>query len=118
MERNYRKLWWQHWLAIVCFSVVPLLFVNLSLYKLFDRIYTDKVTETLRNTAENRRDAIDLFFSERIAQLYTVANTNTFENLTDETYKQVGIDAPIQTGSWNAFLGAPRTYGMTLRLRY
>ncbi len=86
MERNYRKLWWQHWLAIVCFSVVPLLFVNLSLYSLFDRIYTDKVTETLRNTAENRRDAIDLFFSERIAQLYTVANTNTFENLTDETY--------------------------------
>ena len=86
MERNYRKLWWQHWLAIVCFSVVPLLFVNLSLYSLFDRIYTDKVAETLRNTAENRRDAIDLFFSERIAQLYTVANTNTFENLTDETY--------------------------------
>ena len=40
------------------------------------------------------------------------------QNLTDETYKQVGIDAPIQTGSFNAFLGAPRTYGMTLRLRY
>lgn len=86
MERNYRKLWWQHWLAIVCFSVVPLLFVNVSLYLLFDRIYTEKVTETLRNSAENRRDAIDLFFSERIAQLYTVANTNTFQQLTDETY--------------------------------
>ncbi|MDR7194447.1 TonB-dependent receptor [Luteimonas terrae] len=40
------------------------------------------------------------------------------QNLTDETYKQVGIDAPIQTGSFNAFLGAPRTYGMTLRMRY
>jgi len=40
------------------------------------------------------------------------------QNLTDETYKQVGIDAPIQTGSWNAFLGAPRLYGMTLRVRY
>jgi len=86
MERNYRKLWWQHCLAIICFSVIPLLFVNLSLYKLFDRIYTDKVTETLRSSAENRRDAIDLFFSERIAQLYTVANTNTFQDLTDETY--------------------------------
>lgn len=86
MERNYRKLWWQHCLAIVCFSVIPLLFVNFSLYKLFDRIYTEKVTETLRSTAENRRDAIDLFFNERIAQLYTVANTNTFQQLTDETY--------------------------------
>lgn len=40
------------------------------------------------------------------------------QNLTDETYKQVGIDAPIQAGSYNAFLGAPRTYGMTLRMRY
>ncbi|QOW23796.1 TonB-dependent receptor [Lysobacter sp. H23M47] len=40
------------------------------------------------------------------------------QNLTNETYKQVGIDAPIQPGSWNAFLGAPRMYGMTLRVRY
>jgi outer membrane receptor protein involved in Fe transport len=40
------------------------------------------------------------------------------QNLTDETYTQVGFDAPLQTGSWNAFLGAPRTYGMTLRLHY
>ncbi len=86
MERNYRKLWWQHCLAIICFSVVPLLFVNISLYVLFDRIYTDTVMETLRSSAENRRDAIDLFFSERIAQLYTVANTNTFKDLTDENY--------------------------------
>ncbi|HRN62838.1 MAG TPA: TonB-dependent receptor, partial [Luteimonas sp.] len=40
------------------------------------------------------------------------------QNLTDETYKQVGIDAPIQAGSWNAFLGAPRTYGVTVRFNY
>ena len=86
MKRNYRMLWLQHCLAIICFSVIPLLFVNLSLYKLFDDIYTEKVTETLRNTAENRRDAIDLFFNERIAQLFTVANTNTFQELTNETY--------------------------------
>lgn len=40
------------------------------------------------------------------------------QNLTDKTYKQVGFDAPIQTGNWNAFLGAPRTYGMTFRVQY
>ena len=40
------------------------------------------------------------------------------QNLTDEVYQQVGFDAPIQPGNWNAFLGAPRTYGMTLRLQY
>ncbi len=36
-------------------------------------------------------------------------------NLTNRTYKQVGYDAPIQPGSFNAFLGSPRTYGLTLR---
>ncbi len=40
------------------------------------------------------------------------------ENLTDEEYIQVGFDAPLQPGAWNAFLGAPRTYGVTLRVRY
>jgi len=39
-------------------------------------------------------------------------------NLTDETYTQVGFDAPLQTGSTNAFLGAPRTYGVTGRLNF
>ena len=40
------------------------------------------------------------------------------QNLTDEEYYQVAIDTPLQPGSWNAFLGAPRTVGVTLRLRY
>ncbi len=49
------------------------------------------------------------------------------QNLTDETYQQVGFDAPLQnfsptpgdpTNSFNAFLGAPRTYGVTLRVTY
>ena len=40
------------------------------------------------------------------------------QNLTDEEYYQVAIDAPLQPGTWNAFLGAPRTVGVTLRLRY
>ncbi|HQZ31327.1 MAG TPA: TonB-dependent receptor [Arenimonas sp.] len=40
------------------------------------------------------------------------------QNLTDEEYVQVAFDAPLQAGSWNAFLGAPRTYGATFRLRF
>lgn len=40
------------------------------------------------------------------------------QNLTNEKYVQVGFDAPLQTGSWNAFLGAPRTYGASFRLRF
>jgi outer membrane receptor protein involved in Fe transport len=40
------------------------------------------------------------------------------QNLTDVEYIQVGFDAPLQTGSFNAFLGAPRTYGLTLRMKF
>lgn len=38
-------------------------------------------------------------------------------NLTDETYYQVVFGAPLQTGTFNAFLGQPRTIGLTLRFR-
>lgn len=69
---------------------------------------------------------------EKMQDAYTVVNarmvvgasTNRWSveawalNLTDEEYMQVGFDAPLQTGSWNAFLGAPRTYGLTLRVMY
>ncbi len=39
-------------------------------------------------------------------------------NLTDETYLQVGYDGPLQPNQFNAFLGAPRTYGATMRFKY
>ncbi|GAB3091593.1 TonB-dependent receptor [Lysobacter terrae] len=50
------------------------------------------------------------------------------QNLTDEEYMQVAFDAPLQApgtslpgdplNSYNAFLGAPRTYGVTFRFSY
>ena len=39
-------------------------------------------------------------------------------NLLDKDYRQVVIDAPLQTGSFAAFLGDPRTYGVTLRVNF
>lgn len=48
-------------------------------------------------------------------------------NIFDEEYVQVGFDGPLQTASatpndprntYNAFLGAPRTYGVTFRIQY
>ncbi|OHE85388.1 MAG: TonB-dependent receptor [Lysobacterales bacterium RIFOXYA1_FULL_69_10] len=49
------------------------------------------------------------------------------QNITDEEYYQVGFDAPLQNvspvpgnpfNSYNAFPGAPATYGVTLRVMY
>jgi outer membrane receptor protein involved in Fe transport len=40
------------------------------------------------------------------------------QNLTNEKYYQVVFDATLQTGTLDAFLGAPRTYGITLRAQF
>ena len=84
MERDYMKIWWRHCLAIVGFSVIPLLIVNLALFFVFNRIYTQKVSEDLQNRVEERRDTLDLFLDERIAQIFTVAHTHSVETLADE----------------------------------
>ena len=78
---------------------------------------------------------------EKMQSAYTVANARFgigarnerwmveiwSTNLTDENYVQVGFDGPLQNVSpapgnpfntFNAFLGAPRMYGATLRVRY
>ncbi len=40
------------------------------------------------------------------------------QNLFDTDYIQVAYDAPFQSGGVDAFLGAPRTIGVTVRARY
>lgn len=85
-KRDYRKLWWQNNITKLSFSVLPLLFISISIYSHFNSVYTEKVIETLKTTAENRKGAIDLFFDERLSQLVMIANTNTYEQLTNETY--------------------------------
>ena len=40
------------------------------------------------------------------------------QNIFDDSYYQVAFDAVFQTGSYDAFLGQPRTYGITLRYTY
>ena len=40
------------------------------------------------------------------------------QNLFNDTYYQVGFNSVLQAGSYSAFLGQPRTYGVTLRYTY
>ncbi|SFM63859.1 two-component system, NtrC family, sensor kinase [Thermodesulforhabdus norvegica] len=68
------------------FSVMPIAILGTSIYYEFHRSYTRQVTEYLRSIVEDRRHALDLFFRERIAQLSTVAHTNSVEQLKDEEY--------------------------------
>ncbi len=40
------------------------------------------------------------------------------QNLFDDNYTQVAFNSVLQAGSLNAFLGQPRTYGLSLRFSY
>ncbi|MGH8179063.1 MAG: TonB-dependent receptor [Steroidobacter sp.] len=40
------------------------------------------------------------------------------QNVTDEEYYQVAFDGTLQGGTIDAFLGAPRTYGVTARFKF
>ncbi len=85
-DKKYRYLWWQITLTKILFSIVPLFILAAALYYHFSESYTEKVLESLRTLAVNRQGALDLFLEERIAQLATLANTNTLAQLTDEDY--------------------------------
>lgn len=85
-EKDYRQLGLRIILTIVTFSILPLLALGIGLYLHFSHQYEQKMLETLRTLAENRRGAINLFFEERISQLYTLANATTLEQMKNEDF--------------------------------
>jgi two-component system, NtrC family, sensor kinase len=85
-SKHYLRLRLQIVTMTLCFSLIPLFALGITLYYQFHKAYTHKVTEALRTLVQNRRSAIELFFDERISQLTTVANTQTLERLTNESY--------------------------------
>jgi two-component system NtrC family sensor kinase len=86
VEEKYRQFWWQITLTKLLFSLIPLGLLVIVLYGHFSDAYTSKVLEALRTLATNRQGSLDLFLEERLAQLVTLANTNTLAQLSDEDY--------------------------------
>jgi two-component system, NtrC family, sensor kinase len=70
----------------LCFSLVPLFTLGVTIYYEFSHAYDEKVTEALRTMVQNRRSSLELFFDERVAQLMTVVNTQSLAQLEDEAY--------------------------------
>jgi two-component system, NtrC family, sensor kinase len=85
-DKGYQKLRWKIIATTLCFSLIPLFVLGFTIYYQFSVSYTAKILENLRTLVENRRNAIDLFLDERISQLTTLANTQSFGELRDEQY--------------------------------
>ncbi len=97
-EKDYSKLRGKIIVTTLCFSLIPLFALGISIYHQFSVSYTDRIMEDLRTMVENRRSAIDLFFSERVSQLTTLAYTHSFDQLKQEGYLDKVFDI-IQTRS-------------------
>jgi two-component system NtrC family sensor kinase len=85
-SQHYKKLWWSIILATLGFSVIPLFILGGAIYHQFSVSYTAKIMDNMKTRAENRCNSIDLFLNERIAQLTSLANTQTLEQLKNEDY--------------------------------
>ena len=70
----------------LAFSFVPLLSLGLGLYAKFYDTYTDKIYGNLRNLVDNKKVTIDMFLSERVAQLSNLALTESYQDLAGDAY--------------------------------
>jgi two-component system NtrC family sensor kinase len=87
MEMHYyQRLRLKIEIMTLCFSLIPLFALGVTVYYQFSLAYNNKMMESLRTLAQNRRSAIELFFDERVAQLITVAHTTSLERLIDEEF--------------------------------
>jgi two-component system, NtrC family, sensor kinase len=68
----------------LCFSLIPLFMLGGTIHYQFSESHNRHIIEGLRTMVQNRAGSIELFFDERIAQLITVARTNSFDRLKEE----------------------------------
>jgi two-component system NtrC family sensor kinase len=88
----YRALRIKIEIMTLCFSLIPLFALGLTIYHQFSGAYSSRIKDEVRTLAENERGSIEMFLNERVAQLVTVANTQTVEALQNEAYLQKVFD--------------------------
>ncbi|BDQ37011.1 two-component sensor histidine kinase [Pseudodesulfovibrio nedwellii] len=83
---SYRKLRWTLVLITLSLSLIPLFVLGYVIHAEFSQSYEEKLTSNLRLVASNKRDAIDMFLTERVVQLQLLADMHSFADMTDQTY--------------------------------
>jgi two-component system NtrC family sensor kinase len=84
METNiYSRLQWKIISLTLLVTFTPLLLLGLIIYRQFAGMYTEQIREQIRYRAEFQAEALDLFLKERTAILGTIADTHSFQVMTD-----------------------------------
>ncbi len=96
--RDFHVLKMRMIFTTLCFALLPLIGVGTTVYYQFSEAYWNKIEEAARTLVENRRDSLELFFRERIAQLLTLTHSESLGHLRDEAYL-AGVFALMQSRS-------------------
>ena len=67
---------------VVCFT--PLFLLGATIYYQFSRTWKDKIEEQIKYRVRAQAEAVELFLKERTAILSAMADTHTFQDMTDE----------------------------------
>ncbi|MCD6293772.1 MAG: two-component sensor histidine kinase [Deltaproteobacteria bacterium] len=65
-------------------SLAPLIVLGATIYYQFARMYGEKIEEQITYRATAQAEAVELFLKERTAILCAMADTHTFNDMTDE----------------------------------
>lgn len=93
VSKDCRALRFKITFVTLLFSLVPLLCLGTSIYYQYRQAYKENVIESLRARVQNRSSHLQTFFDERIAQLTTVAQTHSIDNLQNTDYLKVIFQA-------------------------
>jgi two-component system NtrC family sensor kinase len=83
---SYIRLKWNLVLTTLGLSLIPLFALGYVIHAEFKQAYEGKLTSNLVLTVANRRDAIDMFLNERVAQLQMLADMHSFEQIKNQQY--------------------------------
>jgi two-component system NtrC family sensor kinase len=71
-------------ITALCFSLIPLIGLGVTMYSMFASAYHSKVRANLVTLAENKRQGIDLFLREQVSQLRTLAYSHSVDDLASQ----------------------------------
>lgn len=83
-ERIYRNLQHKMITLTLVVSLAPLLILGAVLYHQFENTGREMTREQIRYRAQAQAEAVDLFLKERTAILNAMADTHSFEHMTQE----------------------------------
>ncbi|MFW5488031.1 MAG: sensor histidine kinase [Desulfovibrio sp.] len=72
--------------TILGFSLIPLFGLGSFIYFQFSKTFDDNVAENLSTIVENKRDALDMFLTERVIQLKNLAYTHKWNEMSNDEY--------------------------------